>query len=699
MRISFKNSFFPIEELFTQIHLYSSQLKWRGQRIIYNTLKARVCYSTQMAWGQNYRHGHWFLTAIALVVGSFIFACGTIHIMENWRLWHSAQEFSGWSEVITVFICGYAVATLVQLVQKVRVLPHLTTNEKEALDLNPELASHPQIEEHWQLLERAISASSSGIIISDARSPDNPIIYVNSGFERITGYTVADILGKNCRFLQGTDTQQPDLEKLRKALREGRGCQVILRNYRKDGRMFWNEFSITPVRDATGNLTHFIGIQNDVSDRKQAEEALVQSEAKNRALISALPDLMMRVARDGTYLDFIPSKNYRTLNSNGIGKNLWDITPTEFAKERMYYIEKALSTGEIQVYELQREIEGETQYEEARIVASGRDEVLVLVRDITERKKIEEALRKSEAKFREKAQELERAIDELKHTQVQLVQSEKMSSLGQLIAGIAHEINNPVGFIHANINPAMEYASDLLNLIEYYQQNHPQPIAEIAQKLDSVDPDFITEDFPKLLNSMKEGADRICQIVQSLKNFSRLDRVECKQVDIHECIDSTLMILRHRLKSSSTGSEIKVIKEYGQLPLIDCYPGQLNQVFMNILSNAIDAVTSHEKADINTYEALIGRLSPTQLPSIWIRTAVIKNNKITICIADNGSGIPDDVKPKIFDPFFTTKPPGKGTGLGLSISYRIVAERHGGEMKCYSGANGGTEFVIELPLR
>jgi signal transduction histidine kinase len=217
--------------------------------------------------------------------------------------------------------------------------------------------------------------------------------------------------------------------------------------------------------------------------------------------------------------------------------------------------------------------------------------------------------------------------------------------------------------------------------------------------LDSVDPDFITEDFPKLLNSMKEGADRICQIVQSLKNFSRLDRVECKQVDIHECIDSTLMILRHRLKSSSTGSEIKVIKEYGQLPLIDCYPGQLNQVFMNILSNAIDAVTSHEKADINTYEALIGRLSPTQLPSIWIRTAVIKNNKITICIADNGSGIPDDVKPKIFDPFFTTKPPGKGTGLGLSISYRIVAERHGGEMKCYSRANGGTEFVIELPLR
>jgi PAS domain S-box-containing protein len=652
-----------------------------------------------MAFRQNYRHSNWFLTAIILLIGSFIFAGGTIHIMENWRFWDLIQEFSGWLEMITVFICGYLVAALVQLVQKVRISPNLTTLEKEALELNPELSPYPQSEEHWQLLERAISASSSGIIISDARLPDNPIIYVNSGFERITGYTAADVLGKNCRFLQGTDTQQPDLEKLRKALGEGRGCQVILRNYRKDGRMFWNEFCITPVRDATGSLTHFIGIQNDVSDRKQAEEALVQSEAKNRALISALPDLMMRVAKDGTYLDFIPAKNYRTLNPNGLGKNLWDITPKEFAQERMYYIEKALATGEIQVYELQREIEGEIQYEEARIVASGKDEVLVLVRDITERKQIEEALRKSEAKFREKAQELERAIDELKHTQVQLIQSEKMSSLGQLIAGIAHEINNPVGFIHANINPAMEYASDLLNLIEYYQQNHPQPIAEIAEQLDSVDPGFITQDFPKLLTSMKEGADRICQIVKSLKNFSRLDRVECKQVDIHECIDSTLMILRHRLKSNSKYPEIQVIKEYGQIPLIDCYPGQLNQVFMNILANAIDAVTSHGEADTNTRETLNDSLVPAQFPIIWIRTAVVKNNKITICMADNGPGIPEDVQPKIFDPFFTTKAPGKGTGLGLSISYRIVVERHGGEMKCYSGANGGTEFVIELPLR
>ncbi|HAA28595.1 MAG TPA: PAS domain-containing sensor histidine kinase [Cyanobacteria bacterium UBA8553] len=314
-----------------------------------------------------------------------------------------------------------------------------------------------------------------------------------------------------------------------------------------------------------------------------------------------------------------------------------------------------------------------------------------LIRDISQRKQAEEALRKLSQTEREKTTQLELALTELQRTQEKLILNEKMASLGQLMAGVAHEINNPVGFIYANIAPATEYTNDLLHLIELYQQHYPHPVAEIAQQLEIINPDFITEDFPKLLESMKIGAERIIQIVVSLRNFSRVNEAECKRVDIHEGIDNTLLILQHRLKQQPHRPEIQVIKEYGQLPQVECYPGQLNQVFMNLLCNAINALDElnkeHSLEEMKTYNY-----------TIYICTEVNEKNSVAIRIADNGSGMSKEVQQKIFDPFFTTKSVGQGTGLGLSISYQIVVEKHSGKLQCISDLGQGTEFVISLPI-
>lgn len=295
------------------------------------------------------------------------------------------------------------------------------------------------------------------------------------------------------------------------------------------------------------------------------------------------------------------------------------------------------------------------------------------------------------------AQQLQQALQELKQTQAQLIQTEKMSSLGQLVAGVAHEINNPINFIGGNLAPACEYALDLLNLLQLYQQCYPQPLAVIQETTAAIDLDFLTADLPKLLSSMRLGVDRIQKIVASLKNFSRLDQAELSQVNLHEGLDSTLLILQHRLKANGRQIGIQIIKEYGDLPLVECYAGQLNQVFMNLISNAIDALEeSIDPCSPVRMQREAGGSCP--LPSIWIRTEQQAPDQVAIRIRDNGSGIPTDVQEKLFDAFFTTKPIGKGTGLGLSISHQIVVDKHGGSLHCYSRSGEGTEFVIVLPV-
>jgi PAS domain S-box-containing protein len=289
-----------------------------------------------------------------------------------------------------------------------------------------------------------------------------------------------------------------------------------------------------------------------------------------------------------------------------------------------------------------------------------------------------------------KSQELETALRELKQTQANLIQAEKMSSLGQMVAGVAHEINNPIGFIYGNLKYARDYANDLLKIVQLYRETYSKPTPKIAEVIEELDLDFLVVDLPKLLDSMKVGAERIREIVKSLRTFSRLDESDMKRVDLHENQESTLMILQPRLKKTSEHPAIHLVKDYGELPLIECYAGQLNQVFMNLLANAIDALEELDKTRTES-EILI---NPSMLK---ISTQMLENDWVQIRIQDNGIGIKPDAISKIFDPFYTSKPVGKGTGLGLSISYQIIVERHHGTMRCISESEKGTEFIVEIP--
>jgi two-component system, NtrC family, sensor kinase len=304
--------------------------------------------------------------------------------------------------------------------------------------------------------------------------------------------------------------------------------------------------------------------------------------------------------------------------------------------------------------------------------------------EIAVRARIEAELRQSTALLEEQAQSLEAVLKQLQQAS-QLIQTEKMSSLGRLVAGIAHEINNPVNFVFANLNYVEQYSQDLMGLVERYQVHYPEPVQEIQTTLKNLDLGFLQEDQVKILNSMRAGCERIRKIVLSLRNFSRMDESDFKTVNVHEGIDSALTILQHRLQSLQPDMpSIEVIQDYGQLPAIDCFPGQLNQVFMNILTNGIDALQS--------------RIGTAVLPRLTIRSAVVDGESVQISIADNGMGMPQSVRTKIFDPFFTTKPVGQGTGMGLAISYQIVVEKHGGSLTCVSTPGSGTEFVIQIPI-
>ncbi|MFQ4140719.1 GAF domain-containing protein [Chlorogloeopsis sp. ULAP02] len=294
---------------------------------------------------------------------------------------------------------------------------------------------------------------------------------------------------------------------------------------------------------------------------------------------------------------------------------------------------------------------------------------------------------------REEANQLAQALNELRTAQMQIIHAEKMASLGQLVAGVAHEINNPINFIHGNLEHAHQYTQDLLHCVELYRHHHPNAVLEIQEFSKKAEIEFLFEDLPKLFQSMQVGTERIREIVTSLRNFSRLDEADFKPANIHEGIDSTLMILQNRLKPSADSLTIYVSKDYDtSLPLIECYPGQLNQVFMNLLSNAIDAL--EERNAQATPEAIAANSSEIQ-----ISTSLLNKDWISIRIADNGFGMDKKVLSRLFDPFFTTKVVGKGTGLGLSISYQIVTEKHNGKIYCHSEPDKGTEFVVELPIR
>jgi len=303
-----------------------------------------------------------------------------------------------------------------------------------------------------------------------------------------------------------------------------------------------------------------------------------------------------------------------------------------------------------------------------------------------------EKLEHKNALLEQKVTEVSQAYDYLKQMQIQVVQSEKLSSLGQMVAGIAHEINNPVNFIYGNLVHANEYTQEVLNILHLYQEEYPHPTPRIQAELELTDLEFLESDLLKLFKSMNFGARRIREIVKSMRVFSRADDVRLTETDIHECLDGTLTILNYRLKPTPEHPEIEVVKNYALLPPVECYAGQINQVFMNILANAIDALDEYNQQ--RSFESI--RQQPSR---IEITTTTIGDDWIAIHISDNGAGICEEVQAKLFEPFFTTKPVGKGTGLGLSISHQIIVEKHGGIIYCQSTPGNGTEFVVKIPIQ
>jgi PAS domain S-box-containing protein len=445
----------------------------------------------------------------------------------------------------------------------------------------------------------------------------------------------------------------------------------------------WFEGKITPLEDDM-----VICVARDVTERKQAEVERTESELELQSILDYAPAAIFIKDLKGKYIVVNRKLACEILNlseSEVFNKDDRDLFPEEITQKFEETDQQVILQNSPIAYEDTWQLaDGQHTYLTIKFpLKNARGETYAIggiATDITSRKQAEETLT-------QKTQELEQTLQELRHAQSQLIQTEKMSSLGQLVAGIAHEVNNPVNFIHANLNHARGYLEELLKLLQLYQNHFPQAADEITAFAEEIDLTFLLDDLPKLLGSMQVGTQRIRNIVRSLQTFSRLDEEGMKRVDIHEGIESTLMMLQYRLNAKPGSQVIEIRREYGNIPKVECHAGQLNQVFLNILTNAIDALEELMLQD-EYYR-----------PHAIIRTQLVSTDRVSIHIIDNGPGICESIQKRIFDPFFTTKPVGKGTGIGMSISYQIVTEKHGGSLRCFSTLGVGAEFIVEIPIR
>lgn len=477
--------------------------------------------------------------------------------------------------------------------------------------------------------------------------------------------------------------------------------EILTSRQWQTGEQCWFNTNKLPMHNHQGQVVGLLCTFEAITEQRRAME-LKESEALLQLVLDNIPQALFWKDRSCTYLGC--NRNWAKTAGLAdpeavVGKRDGDIWSPEEAALYQEQDELVMANGMSvrHLIEQQQQAGGKVSWIDInRIpIRDGEGNVIGLLgtlEDITDRKQSEVALRASEAQLRQQTEQLQQTLLELRQTQLQLIQTEKMSSLGQLVAGVAHEINNPVNFIHGNINYAQNYAEDLMRVIELYQKHYPHPVAEIANELATIEFDFIKQDLEMVLRSMRMGTTRIRKIVQSLRNFSRLDESEVKDVDIHDGLESTLTILQGQLKSKASLPDIQVVRRYGDIPLVNCYAGQLNQVFMNILVNAIDAL--HDQEEKRSLAA--NQADPSTITITTEHQAML--GSIVIRIRDNGPGMAPKVRERIFDPFFTTKAIGKGTGLGLSISYQVVIEKHGGHLTCTSEPGQGTEFCIEIPV-
>ncbi|WP_293125972.1 PAS domain S-box protein [Microcoleus sp. bin38.metabat.b11b12b14.051] len=542
-----------------------------------------------------------------------------------------------------------------------------------------------------------LEIADDAIISVDA---NQKIIMFNQGAESIFGWTAAEAIGQSLNLLlpEAFATSDSHLVTnfgggVKQARKMGNRKEIFAR--RRDGTEFPAEASISQL-EVAGEII-FTAILRDVTASRQAEASVRLSEERYRSLAIATAQMVWTTNASGVPDEPLPDWiAYTGMSFEETRDNWTEAVHPEDRDRTIQAWTRAVETKSL--YEVEhrlRAADGSYRYFWVRgvpiVAADGSVREWVGAHtDISDRVQVLAALRESATQYRQQAAQLEKAFRDLHETQTQLIQTEKISSLGQLVAGVAHEINNPINFIYGNITHASQYAKELLELLHLYQEKYPNPVPEIALSAEDIEIDYLMEDFPKILESMKVGADRIRDLVVSLRNFSRLDESQMKRVDIHEGIESTLVILQHKLKANAVRPAIEIIKDYGSFGKVECYAGQLNQVFMNLLANAIDALEEY-----NT------KRSPQEIyaspNTIKISTSATSDT-VTIRIADNGMGINQEVIRKLFDPFFTTKPVGKGTGLGLSISYKIIVEKHRGKLHCVSAPWKGAEFVIEIPI-